>query len=295
MKYYSILAYLVCNGTICPETTITNLNTILRTTTQQLAAISNNQYKCNKLQVKQLRIKTNATGPPFEYYAAQQGALTATHNMFFLPHNPNQSAIGWAQVGGNKSVFNTYCHTSLACLIHELGHNLGLSHASYQNRTYDDTSNAMGSSPNGIKYIGYNAAHLAILGWVKPIYFKRTNFRFNIKSLDDNQAPFTDGGGHYISWNNGTTWNKDAKFQQNLLIHTIDQTSPRKTILSNFLKLNTCTLHPFPICVKNISTIIQVYSPGLDSKPRGLPQDPVILPGYEFCTNYVAGNVSGSS
>jgi hypothetical protein len=92
---------------------------------------------------------------------------TYTRKVYVLP---SQNSCGWAglgSLGGNpSSAWIMRCDIA-GVYSHELGHNLGMHHASTPSNQYGDSSDGMGSSVNYLRKI--NAPHQEQMGWV-PAY-----------------------------------------------------------------------------------------------------------------------------
>lgn len=85
--------------------------------------------------------------------------------VYVMPSN----SCGWAglgTVGGNPSQAWIFRCDLDDVFGHELGHNLGMHHASTVSSEYGDVSDIMGYSGRGLRHV--NAAHMDQMGWVFP-------------------------------------------------------------------------------------------------------------------------------
>lgn len=101
--------------------------------------------------------------------AAQARGITLSqydHIGYVLPNNSSCGWAGLAYVGGTSYwVHGNYCGTSYKdVFIHEVGHNLGLGHASYNGSEYDDRSCPMGYGGVGDRH--FSSARKVQLGWL---------------------------------------------------------------------------------------------------------------------------------
>jgi len=105
---------------------------------------------------------------------------TYSHIMYILPDGCGFAGLG--QVGPCRGPCKLWISSAQAyspnVYIHELGHNMGLNHSSYNGDPYGDLSSAMGSCcPNRC----YNAAHLFILEWALP----KSVYKLPLKEVTD--------------------------------------------------------------------------------------------------------------
>jgi hypothetical protein len=85
-----------------------------------------------------------------------------THRVYVLPSSTS-CAAGLGDLGGSApQAWVKHCNLP-DVYAHELGHNLGMHHASTPTSEYDDTSDVMGYSGIGLR--GVNAAHSDQMGW----------------------------------------------------------------------------------------------------------------------------------
>gem|GEM_PF-2413036 len=91
-----------------------------------------------------------------------------TRKVYVLPStNGCGSYAGIGQVGGSPTkAWIFYCGIE-DVYAHELGHNLGMHHASTPNSEYGDTTDIMGAGNNGLRHL--NSAHLNEMGWRSPV------------------------------------------------------------------------------------------------------------------------------
>jgi hypothetical protein len=89
--------------------------------------------------------------------------LSQYQNKVYVLPSKSSCAVGVGSVGGSPGVaYISRCGMPDA-FAHELGHNLGLNHASTPADQYGDTSDIMGYS--GLSLRSFNAPHLQQLGW----------------------------------------------------------------------------------------------------------------------------------
>jgi hypothetical protein len=101
--------------------------------------------------------------------AQTTGIDLSTYNrkVYVMPKNNGCGYIGVGTVGGNPSrAWNFRCEID-DIYAHELGHNLGMHHASTPGNQYGDISDIMGYSGIGLRQI--NAPHHEQMGWLPPI------------------------------------------------------------------------------------------------------------------------------
>jgi hypothetical protein len=82
---------------------------------------------------------------------------------------PERNSCGWAgigQVGGTPSQAWIFRCDQPDTFAHELGHNLGMGHASTPASEYGDTSDVMGAGGWGLRHL--NSPHREQMGWVDP-------------------------------------------------------------------------------------------------------------------------------
>ncbi len=95
-----------------------------------------------------------------------QGVDLSAYNrrMYFLPG----AACGWAglgELGGVRSWINGGACNHRPTVAHELGHTLGMHHASTPTAEYGDLSDPMGGGGAGL--VGVNAPHAYEMGWIE--------------------------------------------------------------------------------------------------------------------------------
>ena len=103
--------------------------------------------------------------------AARAGGIDTgqyTRKIYVLPSkNGCGSYAGIGQVGGSPSrAWVFYCDIE-DLYAHELGHNLGMYHASSPNSEYGDGTDIMGAVNNGLRHL--NPAHQDQMGWRPPV------------------------------------------------------------------------------------------------------------------------------
>ncbi len=86
--------------------------------------------------------------------------------LYVLPATPACSQIGLGQMGGIPSRAWTFRCDQASTYAHQLGHNLGLGHASSPTREYGDPTDVMGDFSGGLRQV--NAVHKEQLGWLPP-------------------------------------------------------------------------------------------------------------------------------
>lgn len=86
--------------------------------------------------------------------------------LYVLPTTPACGQVGFGQVGGSPSRAWTFRCDQASSYAHQLGHNLGLGHASSPTREYGDPTDVMGDFGEGLRQV--NAVHKAQLGWLPP-------------------------------------------------------------------------------------------------------------------------------
>lgn len=96
------------------------------------------------------------------------------HNLIRFSNNPNYLAYGY--VGGTITVYRNEWAGRLSALVHELGHNLDLSHSGKSGQEYGDTSGFMGYGVNQVNgpRMCYNGQKHYATGW----YATRTRHLF---------------------------------------------------------------------------------------------------------------------
>jgi len=85
-----------------------------------------------------------------------------TKRMYMMPG----AACGWSglgELGGVRSWLNRGACHSRPIVAHELGHTLGMHHASTPGAEYGDMSDIMGGTAGALR--GFNAPHLVDMGW----------------------------------------------------------------------------------------------------------------------------------
>ncbi len=106
--------------------------------------------------------------------AAQSGVdLSAyQHKQYMLPASSCSGASGWGEIGCStqcRSWILTYC-SSPGVSAHELGHNLGMNHASTAANEYGDYSDIMGNFWYMAGTLGQiNSSHREQMGWIGAV------------------------------------------------------------------------------------------------------------------------------
>jgi hypothetical protein len=104
--------------------------------------------------------------------ASASGVNLATYNrkIYVLPRTNPCGYIGVGTVGGNPSRAWIFRCDGSDTFAHELGHNLGMNHASTPTDEYGDTSDIMGYGGFGLRHI--NGPHQDQTGWINPLQMK---------------------------------------------------------------------------------------------------------------------------
>jgi len=93
------------------------------------------------------------------------------HRIYVMPQESINLCAGWgaiSQLNGSRVWVLGYPEMTLSARIysHELGHNIGLSHAASPFWDYGDTSDTMGGKENPVMHPHFNAPHKVQLGWL---------------------------------------------------------------------------------------------------------------------------------
>jgi uncharacterized repeat protein (TIGR01451 family) len=112
--------------------------------------------------------------------------------VYVLPStNGCGSYTGIGQVGGSPTRAWIFACDIEDIYAHELGHNLGMHHASTLNSEYGDTTDVMGAGNNGLRHI--NAAHQNEMGWRSPdmniLITESGTYDISPQSLYESEAP----------------------------------------------------------------------------------------------------------
>ena len=164
----------------------------------------------------------------------------ANHVMFIMP-NMNDGYVGSAEVCNAglscTSQFGDVHGTSLTVLMHELGHNLGLKHASASGSEYGDKTSNMGisSAEIGGPLACYNGANHWYLGWFPDGRLDLTSvpsnpITVNIPAFVDysetayasDQYVLVKAGNFYIQYNRAKDHNMGARAMPDQLVITWD-------------------------------------------------------------------------
>jgi hypothetical protein len=87
------------------------------------------------------------------------------HKVYVMPPS-SCTAGGYGMIGGNPTGAWIFQADLVGVFAHELGHNLGMNHASTPTSEYDDSTDPMAISSNRLR--GVNAPHRQQLGWLGP-------------------------------------------------------------------------------------------------------------------------------
>ena len=165
---------------------------------------------------------------------------------------PDINTCGWsglASVGGNPSYAWIMRCDLEAVFGHELGHNLGMNHASTLSSEYGDTSDIMGSAMSGLRQI--NGAHQEQMGWRTPdkIMTVTQPGTFDIAPLELNAAQVLapqiikiakpdSGESYYLSYRQpiGFDANLSTTLTERLHVHLYNGNGGRTTLLSGLLQ-----------------------------------------------------------
>ncbi|MGI9286881.1 MAG: hypothetical protein ACR2P1_15955, partial [Pseudomonadales bacterium] len=165
---------------------------------------------------------------------------------------PEANTCGWsglASLGGNPSyAWILRCDLD-AVYGHELGHNLGMNHASTLANEYGDTTDIMGSAMSGLRQI--NGAHQEQMGWRSPnnILTVTQGGTFDIAPLElgieEGLAPQIlkiakpdSGETYYLSYRQpiGFDANLSTTLTERLHVHLYNGNGGRTTLLAGLLQ-----------------------------------------------------------
>lgn len=150
--------------------------------------------------------------------------------VFVLPRNQNCGFSGLGTVGGNPSTALIMACDVEDVYAHELGHNLGMNHASSSTQEYGDGSDFMGMSGMALRQI--NAPHHEQVGWRDSgqIQLITSSGFYDIAPLESSASQALapqilkiakpDSGEHYY-----LSYRRPIGFDQNLLPGWLNKTS----------------------------------------------------------------------
>lgn len=139
-------------------------------------------------------LSTDSCNPTAWADAADAAATAANFNVgsyarkvYVLPSNNKCGYSGLGQVGGSPSRAWTFRCDKADTYAHELGHNLGMNHASTPTSEYADTSDVMGYGGYGLRHV--NSAHKEQMGWVpQQVAVVTQSNTFDIAPLETDQS-----------------------------------------------------------------------------------------------------------
>lgn len=89
------------------------------------------------------------------------------HYVYIVPNAICNNWAGLGEIGGMNSWINEQYKNAVATYMHELGHNMGLGHASTRKDEYGDLTDSMGRCCDR-RANCYNPIHTEQLGWTTP-------------------------------------------------------------------------------------------------------------------------------
>lgn len=210
---------------------------------------------------------------------------------------PDANSCGWsglASVGGNPSYAWIFRCDLEAVFGHELGHNLGMNHASTLSSEYGDTSDIMGSAMSGLRQL--NGPHQEQMGWRSPdmITTVTQGGTFDIAPLELSAAqalapqvlkfakPDSDET-YYLSYRQpiGFDANLSTSLTERLHIHLYKGNGGKTTLLSGLLVGASFVDDVNGITVTHVSHMpdyatVQVQIDGSTPTPTCTPTTPLV-------------------
>jgi hypothetical protein len=159
---------------------------------------------------------------------ADTHVLPNTYYIYLLPNHCGKESgdtnkLGFASLGEPHSFIYNTSHTYDARLLgHELGHNLNLLHAFYNDDEYGDDTCVMGAC---CKEICFNAPHSIMLKWISPVAINN----YGAYVLNPNRSfAYSVFGNYYVSYINKTVY-----IYEKVNIYEEDDKDKRKEITGN--------------------------------------------------------------
>ncbi|MGJ0515547.1 MAG: NEW3 domain-containing protein [Methylomicrobium sp.] len=119
--------------------------------------------------------------------AAKINVGSYTRKVYVLPSTNKCGYSGLGQVGGSPSRAWTFRCDVADSYTHELGHNLGMNHASTPTNEYADISDVMGYGGYGLRHL--NSAHKEQMGWLpQQVAVVTQSNTYDIAPLETDQS-----------------------------------------------------------------------------------------------------------
>jgi hypothetical protein len=139
-------------------------------------------------------LSTDACNPSAWANAAEAAATAAninvsayTRKVYVLPSTNSCGYSGLGQVGGSPTRAWTFRCDKADTYAHELGHNMGMNHASTPTNEYADTSDVMGYGGYGLRHV--NSAHKEQMGWLpQQVAVVTQSNTYDIAPLETDQS-----------------------------------------------------------------------------------------------------------
>lgn len=228
----------LCNG---PQVEDFLFNNPSQSVAGAFSQSSKNAFTISGKAYEHVRINANVVGRCDDYNwslmantaAQQMGISTSSYQsiVYVLPSGTSCPYAGSAAMPGVQTwIRGDYCNRAVTYL-HELGHNIGMDHASQNGVEYGDWSDPMGNSFGPLKTV--NAPHAVQMGWVPSTKILNGAIgTYTVAALDTDPAttnlplvikipkPNTNDF-YYLSYRNpvGYTANMDAGYLNRLTIH----------------------------------------------------------------------------
>lgn len=212
----SVLVLKVNTTNGSPGCSLSQLNDVMTVASNVTKESSYNKLYYSPIQTGEVSINYDATSCDYNQVTSlansAYGSTINNFNHVVYVFAGNCSSIAWAFFNSNRAYVRAdYCGGAAVSdlYVHELGHNLGMHHASTDGNNdgivdneYGDMSCQMGYSGVGARH--FNGAHTAQLGWANAINATSGTYTLNALEASDTNSVLkvtpSSGAPYYVSY-----------------------------------------------------------------------------------------------